>query len=416
MYIDSITIKNVRTFSETSVELLHPDKQYENLGFKKPEHGNVNLLLGDNGAGKSTFLKSIAIAAMGPAQQEANLSVEHMVRRQPNSFSPNETTPITGEIEATFFVHEQDSVQGSVKLVSRVNVVPLSDEVERLSWVGIDEYLWSPGYKSQSSVFFMVAYGATRRVESKELVDPGSRLTSSLARAQRVRSIFEESFSLIPFSTWLPGLEISNPGRFTQVKNLINEMLAPTGYTFSGREEFGDYLYSTNGMDVPFRALSDGYRAYLGWIGDLLYHVNYTCPSGRKLIDNQGIVMVDEVDLHLHPKWQLTVLPVLSKALPKIQFIVTSHSPLVVGSLEWTNILHMTTESQNRTKAERIDFPIHGLDADQILLTDFFGLVSTRASVKERRLKELSLKARDGDPEAAKQLLIEMSRGVEKVG
>ena len=169
-----------------------------------------------------------------------------------------------------------------------------------------------------------------------------------------------------------------------------------------------------NGLKIPFPALSDGYRAFLGWIGDLLYHVCQTCPPENKLQENKGIVMIDEIDLHLHPKWQMTILPTLSKCLQNIQFIVTSHSPLVVGTLEWMNIILMDFDSEKMiSQPKRLEESVHGLDADQILLTDFFGLDSTRVEVKERSLKELSLSARKGNTDAALELLKQMTVGME---
>jgi hypothetical protein len=77
------------------------------------------------------------------------------------------------------------------------------------------------------------------------------------------------------------------------------------------------------------------------------------------------------------------------------------------------NIILMKPGPKQSSIAERIEWAVHGLDADQILLTDFFGLSSTRAPGKKRTLKELSLKARDGDTEAAKAILTEMSSGME---
>jgi predicted ATP-dependent endonuclease of OLD family len=144
-----------------------------------------------------------------------------------------------------------------------------------------------------------------------------------------------------------------------------------------------------------------------------MYHICETCPPGKKLIENKGIVMVDEIDLHLHPKWQMTILQTLAKELPNIQFIVTSHSPLLVGQLEWMNTIVMKPGSRQSSRTMRIPWAVHGLDADQILLTDFFGMNSTRAIGKKRTLKELTLKARTGDTAAAKELLEEMSKGAE---
>ncbi len=136
-----------------------------------------------------------------------------------------------------------------------------------------------------------------------------------------------------------------------------------------------------------------------------------TCPSGKKLVENHGIVMVDEIDLHLHPHWQLKILDLLSRSLPKIQFIVTTHSPLLVGSMEWMNVITMARRD-GASHATRICKAIRGLDADQILLTDFFALESTRAQEKRDQLKELTLLARKGDQSAALKLVQEMSKGL----
>lgn len=97
-----------------------------------------------------------------------------------------------------------------------------------------------------------------------------------------------------------------------------------------------------------------------------------------------------------------------------MQFIVTSHSPLIVGSLEWMNIIVMKSGPNLSSKAGRIRWAVHGLDADQVLLTDFFGLKSTRAPGRKRTLKNLSLRAREGDANAARQLLTAMSGGTEQ--
>jgi hypothetical protein len=276
-----------------------------------------------------------------------------------------------------------------------------------------EEGRWSPIYSRETWAFFFVGYGATRRVERKEQVDFGARKANSFVRAQRVQSLFEEAYSLLPLTNWLPQLRHTNPGRHKQVVNLISKLMGKGHYNFTGEMEDGEYVFDRGGLKIPFPALSDGYRAFLGWIGDLLYHVCATAPNGKMLWENKGIVMVDEIDLHLHPKWQMTVLRTLAKELPNIQFIVTSHSPLLVGSLEWMNIIVMRSAPKQSSKAERIERAVHGLDADQVLLTDFFGMDSTRTPGKKRTLKELSLKARAGDTEAAKQLLEQMSKGLE---
>jgi hypothetical protein len=77
------------------------------------------------------------------------------------------------------------------------------------------------------------------------------------------------------------------------------------------------------------------------------------------------------------------------------------------------NIIAMEPGAGQSSKAKRIESAVHGLDADQVLLTDFFGLKSTRAPGKRRQLKELSLQAADGDLKAARKLLETMNQGGE---
>lgn len=422
MYLDWMSFQNFRTFRDVEISLIHPDQDFASLGIPKPRLPNINLLLGDNGLGKSAFLKGVALAALGPAVGDAGIYAYRLVRREARqrktgAKSRKRTSDVapeqTASLKARFRPHEQDRVPKQIRVVESDVAIQAIGDLEKLVWRHPEQKLWHPIFQAASDAFFFVGYGAARRVERRERVDLATRQASSFVRAQRVQGLFEESYPLVPLTAWLPGIRTSNKGRFAQVVGLINRLMAEH-YHFSGEMEDGEYLFDRGGLKVPFPAMSDGYRAFLGWIGDLLYHVVTTCPSGKKLVDNRGIVMVDEIDLHLHPKWQMTVLPVLAKELPNLQFIMTSHSPLLVGSLEWMNIIVMQPAAQESSVARRISAPVHGLDADQVLLTEFFGMETTRAEGKEKRLKQLTVKAREGDLKAAKELMEQMSRGLEK--
>ena len=411
MYIDSIEIENFRTFRKARVELLHKDRR-SNETLPKATYPNVNLLLGNNGSGKTTFLKAISLAALGPAVTDSGIYPYRLVRREPgDSVTELKEFNAAARIRAKFRAHPQDETP--VGIVESEVTVSRRGDIERLRWAHPDEKSWHPIFSSSSDAFFMVGYGATRRVEKREQVDPASRGQTSFARAQRVQSLFEESYSLLPLSSWLPALKDNQPDRYMQVVELLNKVLGRDHYVLTGEMEDREFLFEKRGLSVPFPALSDGYRAFLGWIGDLLYHICMTCPEESALVDNHGIVMVDEVDLHIHPKWQINVLPRLARALPNIQFIVTSHSPLVVGSLEWMNIIVMETGAKQSSRPRRLEEAVHGLDADQILLSSYFGMSTTRTRRKESRLQSLTKDARSGDLEAAKELLRELKSGTE---
>jgi hypothetical protein len=406
MYIDQIEIENFRTFRKSKICFCHADRNFVAAKMPKPKLPNLNLLLADNGYGKTSMLKAIALVALGPAVGRSGIYPYRLIRREVGQKALKPAI-----LQASFKTHEQDHAPFD-QIESRVEVTP-RDDLEVLEWTYGDEKPWHPVFSSSSDAFFMVGYGATRRVAKSARFEQSGK---SFPRASRVMGLFEEDFLLRPLNAWLPRLEASRQlrGRYVQVKNLLNRLVGKSGWEFTGKQDKeGEYLFGKKRAEVPFPALSDGYRAFLGWLGDLLYHVCETCPAGKKLVENKGIVMVDEIDLHLHPTWQMTVLQTLAKELPNIQFIVTSHSPLIVGSLEWMNIIVMQPGTKQCSTARRIEWAVHGLDADQILLTDFFGMESTRAPGKNRTLRELSLKARDGDSEAAKKILAEMSSGME---
>ena len=363
--------------------------------------------MAENGSGKTTLLKGIAIAALGPAVAASGLFPYHLVRRDLGR--PIEEGAL---IEATFTPGRQDyasRMPESIEQVqSRIRIVRRGD-LEQFEWAHEDDKPWHPIFSSSSDAFFFVGYGASRRVEKVGRIDEAGRRASSFVRAGRITSLFEDTYSLVPLSYWLPRYQEGHRGRFVQARSLVNRLLGSGKYQLTDEMAAGEYIFKNRNARVPFPALSDGYRALIGWIGDLLYHICETCPRGKKLVENQGIVMNDEVDLHIHPKWQMQLLPRLAKCLPKIQFIVTSHSPLLVGSLDWRNVIVARQRKDGSSILEQVEVGVAKMDADQILLTDLFGLETTRSGTQSRRTRRLIERAREGDTDAARLLMADLS-------
>ena len=423
MYIDKLSLTNVRTFVKNELRLLHPDSTFrspkaepngDEFLLPKPKLPNVNLLLGDNGSGKTTVLQAIALASLGPAARESQLPLRKYVRFASGKAKSAAKQPAPTTVTALLRLHAQDG-SGQEWAESLLRFKPLK-ELERLEFddSSQESSFWEPVFESQNDAFFCAAYGATRRVDAGESRSHGEAPKSSFLRGQRLQSIFQDSFALFPLAYWLPQLKSGNKGRYAQVVDLLNHLLGPGHYRFTEEMKEGEYLFERGGMRVPYRSLSDGYRAFIAWVADLLYHVCYGCPSGKKLVDSAGVVLVDEIDLHLHPKWQMQVVHTVARALPRMQFVLTSHSPLIASSLEWMNIITLRIDNRsNRTRTERLKQSIHGLDADQMLLTDFFGLKTTRASGKVSELDDLQRKARHGDKDAADRIILAMAKGSE---
>ena len=94
---------------------------------------------------------------------------------------------------------------------------------------------------------------------------------------------------------------------------------------------------------MPFHLLSDGYRNMIGMVADIAYRAAVLNPQlgseAAKL--TPGIVLIDEIDLHLHPKWQRRVVEDLKRTFPKIQFFATTHSPFIIQSLKANELINL---------------------------------------------------------------------------
>lgn len=412
MYLDKLKILNLRVFAGASATFQHPNR-VPGSRERMPEYPNVNLILGNNGAGKSTLLKAIALACLGPLAEK--FSPYMLVRRShtppkrrkqtsnADGISPDDRAIVQAHFQCTW----QDLGEKKPSAVSKdlewsFNVNRTGDEesIEPLDFPKGDvsnesRSLWAPINQHSSPAFLAVGYGATRRVDTDpNAVTPGQRLHTLPLRHQRIQSLFTEGYTLVPLGHWLPQLKAKNPGRFKQAFNRMNEVL-PNEIELTDRTDTtGEFLFSQRGVLVPFAALSDGCRAFIGWVADLLYHICFGCPPGVKLVDNCGIVLVDEIDLHLHPEWQRTVLPRLAQTFPRLQFIVTTHSPIVVGTLQRENlwVCEPAPDGNGSILAQK-QAGVHGLNSDQILLTEYFSLKSSRAPKKERQLDRIAAAA-----------------------
>ncbi len=423
MYIKRLVLENIRTFVSSDIDFVHPDGEFRSSDeansrqsklMPRPRLSNVNLLLGENASGKTTILQAIALAALGPTVREAELPLRKLVRLDRNVESrSNGGASESGDIIATFTMHPHD--RASEEELGVMQNVERRGELETIECSSVPIHDWSRVYESRNDSFFCVGYGAYRRVaspEGRDLLQPGR---TSFLRSRRVGSLFEDDFPLNRLSNWLPKLRSSNPSRHEEAIKLLNKLMATGHVGFSDKLDGREYLFDRGGTLLPFNSLSDGYRGFVGWVADLLWHLCVACPRGVALVDIAGIVMVDEIDLLLHPRWQMKVVDAVARTFPRIQFIFTSHSPLVAGSLEWMNIITLSLAGRsNRTVVKRLKQSIHGLDADQILLSDFFGLPSTIAPAMRKRLKKLTDRIRAGDSDAPLQLIREMAAGMEE--
>jgi hypothetical protein len=325
----------------------------------------------------------------------------HMVRRLNNTDRKKKIA----DVQVSVLLHKQDldvpqpPANSTAKLT--LKIISQGDEEWVESTKDIAQPLWENMFNSTSPAFLVLGYGVTRRVDDAPNFDPEKELRRRSLRYLRVAGLFENNVPLIPLHSWLPPMKSTNRGRYTQVVHLLDRLL-PDEASFAGDFDGSEFCFEMRGVKIPFGAISDGYRGYIGWIADLLYHICKGAPKGAKLVENRGVVLVDEIDLLLHPEWQRTVLQTISETLPNLQFIFSSHSPIIAGSVHKENIFVMDIDSSGAATVEQYNERIYGLNAEQILTSSYFGLRTTRAaSFVEQELHPLTQKALSGDHEAA---------------
>src|SRR5262249_50351994 len=140
---------------------------------------------------------------------------------------------------------------------------------------------------------------------------------------------------------------------------------------------------------VVSKNLSLGYRTSMAWMIDFASRMFDRYPESDNPLAEPAVVLIDEIDLHLHPKWQRELLYYLSNLFPNTQFIVTTHSPLIVQSAAArdANIVVCRREGDHVVIDQSIE-AVRGWRADQILTSDLFDLPSTRDTEIEKLEKQ----------------------------
>ena len=122
-------------------------------------------------------------------------------------------------------------------------------------------------------------------------------------------------------------------------------LMAVTRAVVACIDDAEDFYYSLRAEELyirlktgttPYAILSDGYRSLITLVADIAWRATRlnTQYQGNASAKTDGVVLIDEIELHLHPKWQRSVLPNLMRTFPKVQFVITTHSPQVIASVD----------------------------------------------------------------------------------
>ncbi len=153
-------------------------------------------------------------------------------------------------------------------------------------------------------------------------------------------------------------------------------------------EPGGELRFRTRNGDVPLAGLSLGHRTVTAWIVDLAWKLVRRYPKSAKPLEESAVVLIDEIDLHVHPRWQRTIMKQFSDHFPNVQFVATTHSPLMITSMSDVNVAVLRqTEAGDHVVVENDPEVVEGWRFDQILVS-LFGLETARSLRIETLMKE----------------------------
>lgn len=359
MYIRSLTTKNLKRLHDLTLNFTQPDGT--------PRMWTV--LIGENGTGKTSVLQAIALAAAGRLRvsELAGPVIAHLRDRR------RARTAV--DIQARFGFGAQSLAQRTVHpgapertpdlvLSSRVRLNPQETSLRADSWYGNDfsaeETENDPldnARARESKGWFVIGYGVRRALPAvpggipdlarpsvdrmKPLFNADHALTSTSflshfgARTNKARDYARALRDVIINTGVLPeditNLELRGQGGVSRAADLLES------------NRFQQHM-GADDVKVPAVALAHGYQSTIAWIADLVGHILLEADGWVEPADFEGLVLIDEIDLYLHPVWQARLIPALRQTFPKLQFVATTHSPVVLATLAPDEVIRLQVD------------------------------------------------------------------------
>lgn len=357
MKIDNIILKNFKCFSSASVQL----------------HPRMNVLVGVNGTGKSSMLEAIRVAIgalflevdkykgkiAAPGIIADNVRLENLEPLYPvvieakgsvNTFNANhEESP---EYEDITWIRSLDK---HGRTTTKNKAKKMSEASERMQ----------RAIREKRGTIPLVAYYTTERYK-KERKEYGVE-----AEGSRLRGYFNslDSITNIKFFQDLFFTETLDATQKQRPSEMLAAVVSAVKVCVKCKDVYYDFkkaeiiMVEEDDVRMPMHLLSDGVRSVLSLVMELAFRSYLLNPhkGADAPRETDGVVLIDEIDLHLHPEWQLHILDDLQQAFPKMQFIVTTHAPLVVSAVNDCCIYSVAD-------GQAYDFPSqYGQNADHIL-------------------------------------------------
>lgn len=292
-------------------------------------HPRLTVLVGVNGAGKSSILEAIALLLSSFVESNC------------------ESNNISFEEVLSFQVHQLR--EGASEGIGNLDFQTADDGpmFSKVRWYsGLKRELYEgclpTGYAPQKASPFALRYGVSRAVLDTRPAAPLS--DELLAPMQAYRGALQATSVFREFFDWFRAREDlenevrlrDNPAHRDPQMEAVRRAVAGLLPGFDGlrvRRRPQQLVISKGGQELSLDQLSDGEKCLLAMVGDIARRLAMTGAEHLDPLQKEALVMIDEIELHLHPRWQREVVPALLRTFPGCQFVLTTHSPQVLGSV-----------------------------------------------------------------------------------
>ncbi len=334
--IEKVVIDNFRVIRHLELE----------IGQSSESASSWLALIGENSTGKSTVLKAIALTLMGDEERA------------------------TLELDAREYVnHDADHGQVQVVLTNLPPIVLTFSKQDR------NFHSTDGGPK-----VLILGYGATRLL--RRWNEPAEHFDRQLIR---IHNLFNPYEKLNHVEKWLGNTKQVSAPKFGMIRDALMRLLLLDPASDSIRRQDGRVLVQLGRTNQRLEDMSDGYQTVLALTLDIMMVLTAKWPS---IEDAEGIVLIDEIGVHLHPRWKMQIIEKLQQTFPGLQFLVTTHEPLCLRGLVQGQVALMKRSPDGAIQAVT-DLPSpNDFRVDQLLTSEFFGLHSAMDPETEKEFNE----------------------------
>lgn len=387
MHIEHLELKNYAGFTDFS------------LDFPK---GNLAVFIGENGSGKTSIVNAIDLLL-----QESN----HLV------FNKKKRTEIS------------DDLVKNEKKELRIKIKIELNKGDFFEWGYKKLYDEEYNYYSNISPFYLMPEEKEFKKNFRLYFTKKDNFNKILPFFVCFYSIIEENGSINSFIDWYiqsvyhESYLIQKYNQKYNLKAAIDlaiktfaEITVDTKIAENKKEL--EVFFTKNNAELSFSQLSEGEKKTIFLISKILSHFVFPFEENQtNLLDFQGIVLIDEIETHLHPRWQREILPNLTKTFPNVQFIVTTHSPQVISSVPKEAVFLLKDfqaipvqaftqgRDTNSLLTEVFDIPIRPVEDMKMLGSFYSAVTNENEKLAEEILQKMAEKWGDLDSEVIKARL-----------